>query len=254
MNCSRCGNKNRAEARFCGYCGISLATSSRPRLSPAAASIQLFEALGWGECAPANCAGCGYQNRPEAKFCGRCGAPVTAGLTVSKPGLAAAILLALGAVIWASNMMFGLFNRNPAQAAGPGAAAPSRPGERDRPDPAGAAAAVQEALTNAGNWQKALIDRNTFDSLFNRGANAPQFNPRAGAPQLNPRAYTPQFDARVYAPQLNRAVYAPQVNRGAYAPQGGQHAPRAQLDGAHEAAQQKLNAAREEAARAIEHR
>ena len=251
MNCPRCGNKNRAEAGFCGYCGMSMTAFTRTKLSPGAAVMQLFEALGLGECAPPNCARCGKPNRSAAKFCGYCGSPVSGGLAISKPGLAAALVLALGAVIWASNIMFNMFNRGPALAASPGAAATSRPGERDRPNHAGAAAAVEEALINAGNWQKALTDRYGADFRFTPGANPLQFNPRAGAPQSTPRAYTPQFDSRVYAPQLNRVVYAPQVNRGAYAPQTGQQAPGTQLNGAHEAAQQKINSARDDAARAI---
>jgi class 3 adenylate cyclase/tetratricopeptide (TPR) repeat protein len=51
MMCSRCGADNPAGMKFCGHCGVPLASS---------------------------CPSCGAENPPEHKFCGQCGASLAA--------------------------------------------------------------------------------------------------------------------------------------------------------------------------------
>ncbi len=189
MNCPHCANKNRASAKFCGHCGsLMYGGATAPKLTPAAAATLLLDALGWVSYAVMDCSRCGNRNRPEARFCGHCGAPVSGVFAINKVGFIAVILLLLGAVLWGSNI---LFSKKPAPASQP-AAAVFKP---DRVFPQklnNEHSGEDEILREENNWQKVVAQSQADDQANKRQAAESKARREAAEVKTRPQNVVPE--------------------------------------------------------------
>ena len=76
MTCSHCGSANEQDARFCGNCGVGLATAS-PGPSGPVAPLPLTDRV--------ICARCGASNEAGGAYCRRCGTALAESPGLTRP-------------------------------------------------------------------------------------------------------------------------------------------------------------------------